>query len=274
MGNLIIENNDFDNFKFCLSACGGSSAANLMSRFGYLDKELQQKLQEITTYEQSLYPNAVLAEVIHLPESRTGNILQKTNIRDAELILMANSTRDNKIIKLNDLHLFIQDNRIILWSKSLNKEIMPRITSAHNFHKGFHLYQFLGDLQFEHSHLNIKWSWGDLVTQKYLPRVRYKDIILSSAQWTLKQLSTHEYKSDPEVLIKNLVEQYQLPRQVLLSEGDNDFLITFSSPISQEIFLNKLSKKDLLLKEFIYTGFESIVCDEQQKNMPMRLLYP
>ncbi|MEJ5091756.1 hypothetical protein GEO21_17120 [Sphingobacterium faecium] len=274
MGNLIIENNDFDNFKFCLSACGGSSAANLMSRFGYLDKELQQKLQEITTYEQSLYPNAVLAEVIHLPESRTGNILQKTNIRDAELILMANSTRDNKIIKLNDLHLFIQDNRIILWSKSLNKEIMPRITSAHNFHKGFHLYQFLGDLQFEHSHLNIKWSWGDLVTQKYLPRVRYKDIILSSAQWTLKQLSTHEYKSDPEVLIKNLVEQYQLPRQVLLSEGDNDFLITFSSPISQEIFLNKLSKKDLLLKEFIYTGFESIVCDEQQKKYANEIIIP
>ena len=63
--------------------------------------------------------------------------------------------------------------------------MIPRLSVAHNYHRGHLLYRFLGDAQFDEQALNVRWHWGVLEKQRFLPRVSYRNVILSRATWTL-----------------------------------------------------------------------------------------
>ncbi len=77
---------DEGNFQFNLMACNGSSAMNLLSRFGEGDPELAQHIRACAAAEEALHPDVVIAEIIHLPENRVGNILARptdSSVRDS-----------------------------------------------------------------------------------------------------------------------------------------------------------------------------------------------
>ncbi|MCT1531346.1 lantibiotic dehydratase [Sphingobacterium daejeonense] len=274
IGNLLLENNTTAPV-FCLQAYGGTSAGNLITRFGYLDKQLQTKLEQLGGLEQESYPDAIVAEIVHLPESRTGNILQRPNIREAEIVLMARANKEVIRINLNELYLFVQKNRIVLWSKKLNREIIPRLTSAHNFQNGINLYRFLADLQFQDQPMSVKWEWVNLGKLPFLPRIRYKNIILSRARWNISKFENapncYKEKKRNLTVLKN---KYNLPDQVVLVEGDNELLLDLSNPIAVDIFFEKVTKQDITLNEFIFSEFPSPVKDDKGNYYSNEVIIP
>ncbi|WP_293928056.1 lantibiotic dehydratase [Sphingobacterium sp. UBA6320] len=275
MGNLLIENNTNKNILFNLHACGGSSASNLISRFGYLDTELEKKLIALSKFEQDCYPDAIVAEIVHLPENRTGNILQRPSVRDTEIILMTSENKKTNLIKINDLHLFMQNKRLILWSEQLRKEIIPKLTTAHNFQKGINLYRFLADLQFQDPPIGLKWEWGNIAKQSFLPRIRYKDIILNRASWHISKL-THvpACPMEKKQKLKMLMKMYCLPKQVVLIEGDSEMLLDFSNPIAVDIFFDKVLQEDLVLCEFLFSEYQSPVKDVNGNSYNNEIILP
>ncbi len=48
---------------------------------------------------------------------------------------------------MDDLHVSVQGDRIILRSARLGRRVLPRLTSAHNYEMSQGLYSFLGNLQ-------------------------------------------------------------------------------------------------------------------------------
>lgn len=274
IGNLLLEDNT-TNPVFCLQAYGGTSAGNLITRFGYLDKQLQTKLEKLGALEQESYPEAIVAEIIHLPESRTGNILQRPNIRKAEIVLMARANTEVIPIYLNELYLFVQKNRIVLWSKKLGREIIPKLTSAHNFQNGINLYRFLADLQFQDQPMSVKWEWVKLAKLPFLPRIRYKNIILSRARWNISKLENapncYKEKRKRLTVLKNI---FNLPNQVVLVEGDNELLLDLSNPIAVDIFFEKVSKHDITLNEFIFSEYQSPVKDDEGNYYSNEVIIP
>src|SRR5262249_19756799 len=62
-------------FRLSLEAVLGPSGARLLGRFCHADPELAARVEEHLRAEEALRPGAVLAEVVHLPEGRLGNIL-------------------------------------------------------------------------------------------------------------------------------------------------------------------------------------------------------
>ena len=90
----------------------------------------------------------VVAEIAHVPEVRTGNILSRPHLREYEISYLTNTTLDDDhVIPVNDLMVSVSNNRVVLRSKRLKKEIVPRLTTAHNFSKGTPVYRFLCELQ-------------------------------------------------------------------------------------------------------------------------------
>ncbi len=253
---------DFDqlNFSFLLKNCGSNSAISLMSRFGSEQKEIANALHEVVEYEKEIVPDKLLAEIIHLPEGRVGNVLVRPQIFDYEIPFLGTaSVNENFTITVDDLFVAVKNGQLVLRSKRLNKEILPRLTNAHNFSTGLPVYKFLCDLQFQNEGLSIDWNWGILDKQSFLPRVVYKNIILKRRRWLI---AANKYKSndtDEKIIMAQFKNDHQLPDLVLLAEGDNELLLDINNKISRSILTSKIGKTDIVLYEYLHQAGEAFL---------------
>jgi thiopeptide-type bacteriocin biosynthesis domain len=245
--------------KFHLYGYGGISASNLLTRFGYLDKNLSDDLRNLCDYEQQKHPNCIFAEVVHIPDTHAGNILHRPVLRSHEIVMLASSNNQCTEIAISDLYLFIKDRKLVLWSKKFDREVVPRLSSAHNYQKkGITLYRFLCAFQEQENQLNVMWDWGSLSNFTFLPRVVYKDIILSRARWFFPKFNSTKDKIQS---LQKLIEEYEIPRYVTLSDNDSELTLDIKNDLSRRILLEHWIKKDLVLHEFLYAEFESLVKD-------------
>lgn len=235
-----------------LESFSGPSAINLLSRFAHGNDEIKKLAQYITEEEEKLNSSVLFCEFVHLPESRASNVIAHPIFRKFELNYLAKSstTEENKI-DLSDVYLKIDNDQIILFSRKLNKRIIPRLSHVHNhFSKTLPVYHFIGDFQRNQLRSDLGFTWGNLTNLFYFfPRVVFKKIILSPATWQFnkKQLFT----SNSE--IGQWLTNYNIPQLVLYCEGDNELLINFKNELSIDIWLDAIKNKEkITLKEFIY----------------------
>ncbi len=259
----------------CFSTAGGSSAANLLGRFCHSDTDLYNYVKEITETERKLLSDAIIADIIHLPESRTGNILSRPQLRDYEINYLAKSSvsKENRVA-VEDLMISVKfGKRIVLRSKSLNKEVIPRLSNAHNFSNNtLPVYQFLCDLQTQDLRGGIGFNWGILSNEyKYLPRVKYKNVILSKATWNMKKEDIKnivDAKNDIELLQKAKLwrDEFKLPDYVLLADGDNELLLNLGNSTCLKIMLTLVKRlPKFKLKEFLFKPKNCIVRREKER---------
>ena len=242
---------------------GGSSAANLLGRFCHVNQELESYVKEITAFEQSQNPDVIYAEIVHLPESRTGNILLRPVLRPYEIPYLGKpSVAEEFQISLSDLYVSVKVKNVFLHSKRLNKRIVPRLSTAHNFGlNSMPVYHFLCDMQTQGLRSGIGFSWGSLSNEyEFLPRVLYKNVVLSLARWTIK---TEDFTKLAESDIENWRKEKQLPRYVVLPDGDNELFVDMESRLSIQTLISAIKKrKSFQLEEFPFDPDDALVKDE------------
>ncbi|MBS1665349.1 MAG: lantibiotic dehydratase [Bacteroidetes bacterium] len=213
--------------KVVLRTVSGPSGANLLGRFAHTVHELEQGLRQLCEKEAALQPERLFAEIVHLPEGRMGNVLARPVLRQYEIPYLAASPLDPEYqVLISDLYLFIRNQRLVLYSKRHQKEVVPRLSSAHNFTNGLPLYNFLCDLQYESLQTGIYWNWGFLGSEARLPRVQYKDVILYPASWNLykkvlDEMAALKDAKDLPAAFTAFREKYGIPDQVVFCESDN-----------------------------------------------------
>ncbi len=243
---------------------GLSGGTNILSRFSHLSPELEALGNRIIDHERSINPDVCLLDLVHLPDySRIGNILQRSVSHQHELLFLAGTLKNRDYtVDLSDLYLCIQNNRFVLFSKKLNKEVSVRLITAHNYAVDTHpAYHFLGDLQFQGLHWPLQFTWGPVErVYRFLPRVYYRtdkiNVIINPASW-LYDKKEYKYlldaKGDAKInLLKAFRLKWQIPDLVVFSEYDHDILIDFENELCREIFFQLLSQKEnIKLKEFL-----------------------
>lgn len=257
-----------------LSTAGNVSAGNLIARFGSFNKDIANLLEEISSAEEDYYSDAIPAEIAHIPEHRIGNISFRPHIRKYEIPVLTQSVLPEEFqIPLSDLYLCIRHNRIILFSKKLNKRIIPTLTNAHNYNKKTcPIYQFLSELQFQDilPSLSLEVNEFDQFSS-FNPRIQYKNIILKHATWSLgkpdfeKLIST--YKALNVTMLNNFRLQWGIPLYTESNIQGNSSVTDWSSIPSVQNFLGNFNKlNSIVLKEFVYDTEDSFLVD--QKNQP------
>lgn len=245
--------------KINLKSISGPSANGLIGRFTHLDSRLLDMANEITSLENQLQPNHIIAEIVHLPQARTGNILYRNFQRDYEIPYLGNAsvTRENQIL-IDDLYVSVRNNRIVLRSKRLNKEIIPRLSNAHNFSSNaLPMYHFLCDIQ-NQSSFGMGFSWGALQSEfEFLPRVSYKDVLFTRATWNISKNEIEAILANDESKAVEVVRAFraskQVPDLVYIAQGDNEVLINFNNELSCKVFYYMLKgERFLQLKEFLF----------------------
>lgn len=242
---------DEGNFQFNLLACTGSSAMNLLSRFGEGDAGLTDHIQACAAVEEARRPDVVIAEIVHLPENRAGNILARPRIHQYEIPYLGQASVDeDHQIPLADLMISVRNNQIIVRSKRLNRRVIPRLTTAHNFSQGLPIYRFLCDLQAQDAYLHMAWNWGVLQEQTYLPRVRYHRVIMSRATW---QLQSNKLTPDNPLKLVAELTAAGLPEQFVIAQADNELLISMHVPASLDLLIQEIRRHDRIrLVEFLH----------------------
>lgn len=254
-----------------IKSCGGSSGANMISRFSHIDKEINDLVQTIARKEEDLLPDAIVAEIAHLPDSHVGNILYRKHIRSYEITYLAhNDLPSSKQIPISDISISIKNGKLYLRSNCFGKVIIPRLTSAHNFTlSSIPVYRFLCDMQSPKSKLGLYVNWGVLEhLLNFLPRVIYGEVILSYAMWFVekKEINSFLTVKNDSILIAEVLKwriERKLPQYVVLSDGDNDLFIDFDNPISIKAFLAIVKLRDTFrLKEFLFSQKDGMVNDQ------------
>ncbi len=253
--------------KACIGGIMGLGAANLLSRFGHGNIEIENYIKDIAQKEEEL-EKALIAEIVHLPEARTGNVLLRPTIHKYEIPYLAKSSVDREFqININDLMLSIKNDRIILRSKKLDREIIPRLTNAHNYvSNSLPIYQFLATLSTQDYIAGTGFNFGTPFSYyKFLPRVSYKNVILYKATWYISKKEL-ESVHKPENLIERMGllnsfrENKGIPFKILLLQGDNKLLLNLERPLDVKVFLNEVKKLETFtLQEFIHDNTESFV---------------
>lgn len=233
---------DAGQYRFLVKSVTGPTAASLMARFGSQYDELASQLRQLTDWEQQQHPEALLAEIAHLPAGRVGNVLQRPVLRTYEIPYVTPAGVDSAhTLLLNDLWVRTEDGvNVELWSQQHNRRILPRNTTAHNYHGSDDVYRFLTDLSHQDEAFSLRWSWGFLAEQPRFPRLMFKHLIVARAQWNLIN-QPHWLSAD--CMAEDLQGRLSVPRLILLVEGDHELLLDLSSPPCRQILFAELNKR-------------------------------
>jgi thiopeptide-type bacteriocin biosynthesis protein len=253
-----------------IKSIGGSSATFLLGRFASNNKQIEDVISSIVEREEELSSNKILAEIVHLPESRTGNILMRPVFRDYEIPYLSRSTLPQKQqLALTDLYISIKNDQVYLRSKRLNKQIIPYLGNAHAFQfNALPVYHFLADLPSQNLRARLFFDWGLLQSEfRFLPRVEIENVIVSPATWQLEKDKFQflmNRNEDILAIVNKWKEKLKIPDLIVLSEGDNELLINLKDTISVKMFISIIRKKSIIIiKEFLFDEKTAVIKDKE-----------
>lgn len=263
--------------KMFVSSAGGGSSTKLLGRFT-ANADVKSMVDQIAQIEKELQPNEILAEITHLPESRIGNVIQRATFRAYEIPYLGKSNLPtHQQIPIEDLMVSVKSQKVYLRSKRLNKYIIPCLSNAHNYSaNSLPIYHFLCDLQGQKLRTSIGFYWGAALEKRaFLPRVVYKDFILSKAQWNISKETLQrllQFSEDDLIpQIRSWRQENHIPQWVQLVDGDNTLLINLENKETVFMWLDTVKKRSgCLLQEFLFT--ENCVVSHNEKGFTNQIV--
>lgn len=249
--------------------CYGPSAANLIGRFCHLSAELTAKLQQHLALEQAASPDVIFAEIVHMPDGRPGNVIARPALRPYEIIFWADTEQPAEYqIPVADLYVFYEQGQLKLWSRRLQRQIIPRLSCAHNYSgRSLGIYRFLAMLQGQDVQLPFAQLPEKMQQMKMVPRVQIDQLIILEQQWQVE-------RKDIVALIKDdcwqpeqwqqMQQDYQLHRYVTFAMADNVLTLDLHNIQLVKILLAETQhRKFVTLKEALHCQYQPLVSHTQ-----------
>ncbi|MFL5334378.1 MAG: lantibiotic dehydratase [Geminicoccaceae bacterium] len=245
-------------FRVLLQYLGGPPAAILLGRFCHADQTLHKFVRAHVQAEEACRPERLFAEIVHLPDGRIGNILCRPVLRDYEIPYLGRSGAPaDRQIPVTDLLVSVRDGRIALRSRRLEREVVPRLTTAHNEDwRNLGVYRFLCALQRQDVASALAWDWGPLQDAPFLPRVVSGRLVLCRAQWNVTESDLRALGQtgggDQFAAVQAWRAERRLPRYVALADRDHELVIDLDNVLSVATLAHQLrgQRKAVLVEMF------------------------
>lgn len=225
-----------------LHSLSGPSGANLLGRFCHTHPTLTQELRAHLAREEAFHPDAIFAEVVHLPEGRVGNVVARPLLRQWEIPVLGRSgAPEEQQLPLEDLTVLVRNGRVQLRSRRTGRRVIPRLSTAHRHSADPNLgiYRFLCALQNQDAR-SLSFRWDALDSAPFLPRVRMGHVVLSPARWRLdaEELAALGCDSADERFraMQLLRHRRSLPRWIVLTERDHVLPVDLDNVLHVESF--------------------------------------
>jgi thiopeptide-type bacteriocin biosynthesis protein len=245
------------NYTLLLNPTAGSQqAGTTFGRFLYLfPDEKQEQLRSFLKKEEALLPNVAFVEASFLPDTpRLVNVAVHEKVRSFQLEM---HFHDNlEAIKLEDIYVGMGKEQIYLYSRKLKKELYVSLSSAINFMLAPPVLQFLIAVSRSRFSSFMPSIWTDLEHEIFLPRICYKNVVLSTARWYVKY-SDFKFSEKPssielEKALKDFLTSQNVPDRIYLTDLDNRLSLNWKNREHFELLLQHLTaKKELILYEVL-----------------------
>lgn len=257
----------------------GPSGMETLGRFCCGDINLREAVRKHLKAEESLHQESIYAELVHLPEGRTGNVILRPVMREHEIRFLGRSVAPKEqSIALSDLFLSVHGSRILLRSAKHNREIIPRLTNAHNFRfYGIGIYRFLCLLQqqYLYSHSLKFSSLRDLL---FIPRIVYGKQVLFLATWHLSVSELRILLDKDSYLnartIHDLRARLHLPRWVAMKEEDLELPLDLEDPLSLKILAQQTRANTIVTLVELFPPPEKLWLQSPRGKHALELVIP
>lgn len=222
-----------------------------------LNEDTYKDIQNISLENQDYNENALMVDAAYLPTyGRTANIMMSKNFLPYELAIGTNIQEGKLSVDLDDLYVSADNERLFLKSKKYKKEVIIATSNMLNFSGSPKLFRLLKDLSFENKYYWQPFEWDTGVEQIYLPRLRYKNVILTPAQWNLNREMFEEQNFESEEdffeAFQNVAQKWKIPKYVFLKMADNHILLNLNMKETVAILMKDLAKqKSIRLEELV-----------------------
>ncbi len=271
---------DAGDFKVLFKGASGPSGAALLGRFCHGDAALTEAVAGLLKEEEDHQSDALFAEVVHLPEGRIGNVILRPQLRSYEIPFLGRSGAPAEAqIPVTDLLVSIRDGRVVLRSRRLGKEIVPRLTNAHNFsNRSLGVYRFLCTLQHQQVAGGLGWSWGPLESLPYLPRVEYGRLVFAKARWLVEKAELKKIQEAKGAAQWTALQAWRserrLPRWVLLADGDNKLPVDLDNVLCCETLLDTVKQRPSFTLEELFPGPGELLAHGPEGRFVHELVVP
>lgn len=251
---------DAGRFRVLLRGARGPTAATLLGRFCRGDRELTRLVREHLRAEEEFRPDAVFAEIVHLPEDRAADVMVRPAVRTHEIPCFARpSVPPRARIEVADLEVHVEGVRTVLTSRRSGREVIPRLSAAHNYTLtgSLPLYQFLCAVQDQDAIGGLPFHFGALSGAAHLPRVVADRLVLAPERWRLGADALSKLAPgsvDAHQTVSRLREAFGLPRRVDLAGDGRSLPLDLDEPACCELLLHHLRSRSATLVESFLDG--------------------
>lgn len=241
-----------------LESAGSASAVSLIGRFTIFNQAFQQIASDIAQEEEKANPGVTFAEIAHFSNLHTANIERRAAIRKYEIPILTGSVYDEEHrLPLSDLWIAIKNDQLVLYSAKLQKRVIPRLSTALNYHRSdLAVFRLLCDLQHQGIKSNFNFELASFFPgQLHYPRVEYNNVILQLATWHIKKEQVKKVRAkDKQSLqqaILRLSKELHWPRFISINQHDNQLVFDLQHD-EDLLLLSDFFKegKELTIKEF------------------------
>ncbi|HYH98228.1 lantibiotic dehydratase [Hyalangium sp.] len=270
---------DEGRFQVLLENVHGPSAALYLGRFCHGDPALEEALRGHMRAEEALRPEALFAEIVHLPQDRMGNVICRPLLRQHDIVFLGESGASGEArISISDLWVSVEGERIVLRSRRLGREVVPRMSNAHNYSTyGLGLYRFLGLLQHE-DQPGLNFRWGPLAQAPFLPRVVHGRAVLSLACWNLESKVLKQWGEASGAQRFEAVQRFRreerLPRWVCLKDEDNQLPLDLDNVLCVETLVQAVKGRPRATLEELFPGPEGLCVRGEDGGYVHELVVP
>jgi len=265
-------------FTVLLESAGSSGSSLLGACRG--DDALAARLSEHLRAEQARRPEAVFAELVHLPEAGTGDLMVRPVLRGYEIPILGRSgAPEHRQIPLGDLVVCIdRAERIVVRSLRLGREVIPTMTSALAAQASESaVVRFLCALQDQGTATDLGFRWGPLEALAVLPRVQAGRVILARARWRLFADALHGLATPGAArfrAVQRLREELEIPRHVEIGESGRWLPLDLDSALCVEVLGHAARPRaDVVLRE-PFPAFEQLCATGPEGRFVHELVIP
>lgn len=239
---------------------GSNRSGKMVRRF---EDCLSQEL--LNEYNDSL--NAVNNEDIEYVEIREfrsygeqGNVINNRQYNEKYMVLgYSGSSNDNRVT-INDLLISVENNQIIMYSKSLGKQLLFFTDNMLNIDLYNKISQFLigATEDYVNSPIDRIAHIVNELKYKYTPRINLSGVVISPRRWHFEknEINAKSFSNFKEELGK-LIEQFEIDNLVYLCRFDNRIMVNLNSDYGLKF----------LFKE--YSMYEELQLSEMEKGDPI-----